>query len=85
MKIMVDIFEQDYVYAAKKHCLPSYDDRTLRKAFYEMIANGTPLDEIKDEIEQIEVNDNIRDVECFRAGINAALNVINKYSSESEE
>ena len=82
---MVDIFEQDYVYAAKKHCLPSYDDRTLRKAFYEMIANGTPLDEIKDEIEQIEVNDNIRDVECFRAGINAALNVINKYSSESEE
>jgi len=85
VKIMVDIFEQDYVYAAKKHCLPSCDDKTLRKAFYEMIAKGTPLDEIKDEIEQIEVNGNIRDIECFRAGINAALNVINKYSSESEE
>ena len=84
MKIMVDIFEQDYVYAAKKHCLPSCDDRTLRKVFYEIIAKGTPLDEIKDKIEQIEINDNIKDVECFKAGINAALNVINEYSSESE-
>ncbi len=85
MKIMVEISEQDYVYIAKKHCLPSCDDKTLRKTFYEMILKGTPLDEIKDEIEQIKINDDIRDVECFRAGINAALNVINKYNSESEE
>lgn len=85
MKIMVDISRHDYVCTAKKHCLPSCDDKTLRHIFYEMIAKGTPLDEIKDEIEQIEINDNIRDVECFKAGINAALNVINKYSSESED
>ena len=38
------------------------------------------LDKIKDEIEQIEINGYIRDVECFRAGISAALNVIDKYT-----
>ena len=43
MQIVIDILEQDYVYIAKKHCLPSCDDRTLRKKIYEMIANGTPL------------------------------------------
>lgn len=37
------------------------------------------------EIEQIEINGYIKDVECFRAGVNAALNIINKYRSESEE
>lgn len=37
------------------------------------------------EIEQIEINGYIRDIECFRAGINTALNVINKYKVESEE
>ena len=31
------------------------------------------------------VSCNIRNVECFRTGINTALNVINKYKSESEE
>lgn len=43
MKIVIDISEEDYVYIAKKHCLPSCDDRTLRKNVYEMITNGTPL------------------------------------------
>jgi len=38
-----------------------------------------------DEIEQIEINGHIRDAECFRAGINVALNVINKYKVEGEE
>ena len=52
MKIIVDILEQDYVYIAKKHCLPSCDDRTLRKNFYEMVAKGTPLDEIRGEIKE---------------------------------
>ena len=42
------------------------------------------LDKIKTEIEQIEINGHIRDVECFRAGINVALNVINKYKNEGE-
>jgi hypothetical protein len=40
---VIDIDEKDYVYIAKKHCLPSCDDRTLRKNVYEMIKNGTPL------------------------------------------
>ena len=43
------------------------------------------LDKIKAEIEQIEINGHIRDVECFRAGIDTTLNVINKYKMESEE
>ena len=43
---------------------------------------GDTLDKIKDEIEQTELNGYIRDVECFSAGINVALNVINKYRNE---
>lgn len=42
------------------------------------------LDKLRAEIEQIEINGHIRDVECFEAGINTALNVINKYVAESE-
>jgi hypothetical protein len=37
------------------------------------------LDEIKTEIEQTEINGHIRDAECFRAGLNVALNTIDKY------
>ena len=43
MQIVIDISKQDYVYIVKKHCLPSCDDKTLRKIFYEMISSGTPL------------------------------------------
>ena len=43
MQIVIDIDEQDYVYIAKKHCLPSCDDKILRKNVYEMVANGIPL------------------------------------------
>lgn len=39
----------------------------------------TTLEKIKAEIDGIEINGHIRDVECFRAGINTALNVIDKY------
>ena len=42
------------------------------------------LDKISTEIEQTEINGHIRDVECFRAGIDVALNVIAKYRAESE-
>lgn len=42
------------------------------------------LDQIKEEIEQIEINGHIRDVECFSAGINAVLKIIDKYKVESE-
>ena len=37
------------------------------------------LDKIKAEIENIEIEGYIRDVECFSAGINTALNIIDKY------
>lgn len=42
------------------------------------------IEDIKAEIEQIEINGHIRDVECFRAGINTVLNVIDKYKTGSE-
>ena len=41
------------------------------------------LDKIKAEIEQVEINGYIRDVECFRAGLNTAVKIIDKYK-ESE-
>ena len=43
------------------------------------------LNKLKAEIEQTEINGHIRDVECFRAGINVALNVIDKYKAGEEE
>ena len=42
------------------------------------------IEDIKAEIEQVEINGYIRDVECFRAGINTVLNVIDKHKTESE-
>ena len=38
-----------------------------------------PFDKIMAEINEIEINGHIRDAECFRAGINIALNVLDKY------
>ena len=60
-------------------------DRSRFQTAEQVIANGIPLDDIKDEIEEIEINGHIRDVECFSAGINAALKIIDKYRTESEE
>lgn len=31
MKIIIDIPRHDYIHTAKKHCLPSCDERTLRR------------------------------------------------------
>ena len=42
------------------------------------------IDEIKNEIEQYKINSNIRDAECFNAGLKMALNVIDKYKSKIE-
>lgn len=42
------------------------------------------MDKIRNEIEQIEINGHIRDVECFSAGINAALNILDKYREGNE-
>lgn len=89
MKIITDISKQDYIYIAKKHCLPSCGDRTLREAYYEMILRGVPLDEIlekiKREIDQVEINGHIRDIECFIAGLNTASKIIDAYIAESEK
>ena len=68
MQIVIEIDEQDYVYIAKKHCLPSCDDKTLRKNVYEMIANGIPLPEMHgrlidaEQAEQILCIDKCREV-----------------------
>ena len=43
------------------------------------------LDKITAEIEQIEINGHIRDVECFKAGVNVALNIVKKYKMERIE
>lgn len=53
MQVVIEIPEQDYIYIAKKHCLPSCDDRTLRNNFYEMLVNGTPLSEIIDSLKEL--------------------------------
>lgn len=42
----------------------------------------TTLEKMRAEIEQVEINGYIRDVECFRAGINTALNVLDKYAEQ---
>ena len=48
------------------------------------IKSLTALDKIKAEIEQIEINGHIRDVECFSAGVNTVLHIIDNYKAESE-
>ena len=45
----------------------------------------TVLDKIRAEIDGLEINGHIRDVECFRAGINTVLNVIDKYMAERSD
>lgn len=42
------------------------------------------LNKLRAEIEQIEINGHIRDVECFNAGLNTAVKIIDKYTVESE-
>ena len=59
--------------------------KDINRAFKALEERDELLDKIKVEIEEIEINGHIRDVECFSAGINAALNVINKYKAESED
>ena len=50
-----------------------------------LVEQDPVIDKIRAEIVQVEINGHIRDVECFRAGIDVALNIINKYDAESEE
>ncbi len=52
-------------------------DTTMDKVIKQEINKA--LDNIKAEIDSIEINGHIRDIECFRAGLNTALNVIEKH------
>jgi len=75
---------EDEVILTKKEygeLVSSEFDNGYTKGYTEALEQNDVLNKIKAEIEQIEINGHIRDVECFRAGINAALNVINKYKA----
>jgi hypothetical protein len=69
-------------------CNIEYDwskEHNARDMAINALEQDSILDKIKAEIEQIEINGHIRDGECFRAGINTALNVIDKYKAGSEQ
>ena len=67
-----------------------YEHDELIKCFedlglFEQEPKTDVLDKIRAEIEQIEINGHIRDAECFSAGINTALGVINKYIARKDK
>lgn len=62
-----------------------HDDLDLLTDEEKIVIVNNALGRIREEIEQIEINGYVRDVECFTAGINTALNVINKYRNEMDE
>lgn len=69
----------------KKHCLPSCDDRTLRKLYYDMILKAVPLDDIRDEIADRADADAYGDYQQgISLGLIGALQIIDKYTEESE-
>ena len=80
MKLIIDIPDEAY----KDEKMSLYFGCYSRK-LHSTLYNGIPLDKIKTEIEQIEINGKLRDVECFNAGMNTALNVIDKYIAKSED
>ena len=85
MKIIIDIHEQDYVYIAKKHCLPSCDDKTLRKKFYEMIAKGLPLDESRDSIDVLDkIKTEIERLPITDTAVRLVTEIIDKYGDVIE-
>ena len=83
IKKMADFFTSEEYYEKGEDArleLSPDDVRCLNR----LIQHMSNLDKIRTEIEQTEINGYIRDVECFSAGINVALNVIDKYRAESE-
>ncbi len=90
MQIVIDIDENLYT---RLFDMSANTMRDMRAAC-STIRNGTPLpegvtdcvlDKIRAEIDKIEINGHIRDVECFRAGLNVALNIIDKYKEGKHE
>lgn len=73
MKIIIDISEDD-LNAIKFLKIKGWANRHEL-----LILDGIPFDNIRNEIENIEIEGHIRDVECFNAGVNTALNIIDKY------
>jgi hypothetical protein len=63
-----------------KGILEDKDYKRLCKA----LDNEKVLEQIRNEIEQVEINGYIRDVECYRAGLNTAVKIIDKYKGEKE-
>ena len=79
MKLIIDI-PDELAIDIKDYCGMSMTDakKTL-PTILNAIHNGTPFEQISDEIKNLEINGYIRDVECFKAGINTTLNIIDKY------
>lgn len=83
-----DLTEENEIILTKEEygqLLSNEFDNGYAKGYREALEQDSILDKIKAEIEQTEINGYIRDVECLRAGINVALNVINKYKAGNEK
>ena len=78
MKLIIDIDEQHFE-LLQMAVMNGMGDNAQK-----IIAQGIPFEQVRDEIENFEINGHIRDVECFRAGLNTALNVIDKYKGDKE-
>lgn len=88
-KYIVDVTEKGIIplmeFDNSKWCNKDCDDLDFLTGEEKMAVVNDVLNKIRAEIENTEIVGHIRDVECFNAGINVALNVINKYKAESEE
>ena len=72
------IYEADVAYEQAKQLQTIIENlQEIKKQ-----ATAKTLDKIKNEVEQVEINGSIRDVECYRAGMNTVLNIIYKYREE---
>ena len=89
MKLVIDIDENLYSYITKEDAVYFPDDGG---ELFEAVKNGTPLDKIRAEIEQVRsimdeeiINHNRKDLINFVNGLIQSLMIIDKYRAESEE
>ena len=82
MKLIIDIPEE--IYKASKIIDVQYED--VVQIPLEVIANGTPLDKIRDEIEQMRAkpDNRVKLIGDF-ISIDYVLGVINKYMEDKNE
>ncbi len=76
-----DMTREDVDFISGMNMCDEISNEAYQKIMCHCEEQDSILDQIKAEIEQTEINGHIRDVECFRAGINVALNVIDKYKA----